>query len=198
MSTAQELIKKYGIDKAFEISIENSWLDICRDIERIERDVFGEYTNSLDGHGQYAVCPTPLRLDVYNTCNFNCAYCFANQSKKRVIVSANTKRLIKSLNTAMNGNDLSGYKNIAGKMIHNRWPLHIGGISDPMPHIEKQRKILWTVLKNIRDYPIVISTKSDLPLIDNNYFYLLRDIRNNLVFQMSLITLKEKNILEPE
>ncbi len=157
------------------------------------------YNNPLSITSQFSFCGLPFRLDTYAGCSIGCKYCFARirggniESKKIKIANPNT--IITRFKNGIN-NQNSG---IISEFIKNRKPLHFGGMSDPFQSIEKTYGISYTVLDYLKsiDYPVVISTKSDL--IGSKKYLELFNGYKSLVIQISISTLDYKNskILEP-
>jgi DNA repair photolyase len=157
------------------------------------------YNNPLSITSQFSFCGLPFRLDTYSGCAIGCRYCFARirggniESKK--IKIANPQIIITRFKNAINKEN-SG---IISEFIKNRKPLHFGGMSDPFQSIEKNYGISYTVLEYLKsiDYPVVISTKSDL-IGSEKYLELFKNYKS-LVIQISISTLDIKNskILEP-
>ena len=198
MIKANELIQKYGFRKAFEVALQNNLLDVAKEIGAIEKRMFGTYRNAISSTTQFPVCPNPLRIDTYNTCPFACSYCFAGNTGKEITVAASVPRIRRVLDKVFNNGKLSGKELSFATMVKNGWPIHVGGMNDIMPPVEKHKKVFYNTLKKISEYehPTIVSTKSHLPLHDDSYVDLFVDMRDNLVFQMSLITMDNWQYLE--
>lgn len=114
---------------------------------------------------QLAFCATPLRLDSYNHCQFNCGYCFARTregyGRDEKLQIANPERLKKRLRRVSDG----VVRSALDEFIQMRIPFQLGGMSDPFSPIElKERRTLQYIrILNEYDYPFIISTKSSLP-----------------------------------
>ncbi len=157
------------------------------------------YNNPLSITSQFSFCGLPFRLDTYSGCAIGCRYCFARirggniESKK--IKIANPKVIIKRFKNAINSDN----PGIISEFIKNRNPVHFGGMSDPFQSIESIYGISYTVLEYLKsiDYPIVISTKSEL-IISKKYLELFKGYKS-LVIQISISTLDQKKskLLEP-
>jgi DNA repair photolyase len=157
------------------------------------------YNNPLSITSQFSFCGLPFRLDTYAGCAIGCRYCFARirggniESKK--IKTANPESIITRFKNGIK-NENSG---IISEFIKNRKPVHFGGMSDPFQSIEKPYGSSYKVLEYLKtiDYPVVISTKSDLIGTDK-YLELFKNYKS-LVIQISISTLDSTNskILEP-
>lgn len=157
------------------------------------------YHNPLSITSQFSFCGLPFRLDTYSGCAIGCRYCFARirggniESKK--IKIANPDVIIKRFQNAIESKN-SG---IITEFIKNRNPVHFGGMSDPFQSIESIYGVSYSVLQYLKsmDYPVVISTKSDL-ILTPKYLDLFKDYKN-LIIQISISTLAERKskILEP-
>ena len=157
------------------------------------------YNNPLSITSQFSFCGLPFRLDTYSGCSIGCKYCFArlrggNINSKKLKVG-DAKSIIKVFENAQKFNN----KGIISEFIRKKVPLHFGGMSDPFQSMEKIYGVSYNVLKYLKsiNYPIVISTKSDLIGTDK-YLSLFRDY-HNLIIQISFSTLDENKskILEP-
>jgi DNA repair photolyase len=138
----------------------------------------------------------PLRLDTYSGCTFNCLYCFSNSRKgnfnNNELKCANADLLIKRFKRALTNETPMG---ILSQCIRKRMPMHFGGMSDPFQPIEEKLQVSLKVLRFLKsiDYPLVISTKSNL-ILKQDYLDVLRDYKS-LIIQISFSTLDEKNSL---
>lgn len=136
---------------------------------------------------QFYFCSLPLRLDPYRSCAFRCTYCFAlarggNTASVQAVLDP--RSLDRRLARVQRGQ-------IAGavdEFLARRQPLHIGGMSDPFPPIERQLGVTLAILNVLadHDYPAIISTKSDL-FAEDPYLAVLG--RGTFIVQMSLSSL---------
>lgn len=147
-------------------------------------------------NSQFYFCPVPFVLDTYQGCTHNCLYCFARTG---MWLRAGTNKRdffeIRGFNSSVlrnlfNGSDQKADTKVLRDCINARIPLHIGGLSDPFQHCEKQENITLEVLKILKEknYPFIISTKSTLAA-EEPYLSLLKF--SNCLVQYSLITLNE-------
>lgn len=189
------LIKEHGFDGAYKVAFDRGDFIICKKIKKLEYDVFGTYKTGMSGTSQFTICSNPVRMDLYNRCKFGCVYCFAENRQDDVVVSVDTKIYIDNLRNSLIGNGKDSFS----VMIRQGWPVHIGGMSDPFPPRERYTHSTFSALEVLSEYnyPAIISTKSDLLLHCNDYVDLISDMKDNLIFQMSLITVNHYEVLEP-
>lgn len=102
-------------------------------------------------------CDLPIRYDTYAGCSHGCKYCFA-QAKGDISV-IRTGEGIDALRKF-----IEGYRTQETQFIDWSIPLHIGGMSDPLQPIERDKRLTYKALLLLRDtqYPFVISTKGAL------------------------------------
>lgn len=157
------------------------------------------YHNPLSVTSQFSFCGLPFRLDTYAGCAIGCRYCFArlrggNINTRKILV-ANPDVIIKKFETAL----ISDNSGIISQFIRRGMPVHFGGMSDPFQSLEKHFQVSYKVLEYLKsiNYPVVISTKSDL-LAENNYLNLIKGYKN-LVVQFSFSSLNEdiSKVMEP-
>lgn len=114
---------------------------------------------------QIPFCATPLRLDSYNHCQFNCSYCFARtregHGRDERLQTANPEALRRRLDRVNKGK----INSLLDEFISRRIPFQLGGMSDPFSAIEQKEKITLKYIRilNEFDYPFIVSTKSSLP-----------------------------------
>lgn len=158
-----------------------------------------KYNNPLSITSQFSFCGLPFRLDTYSGCSIGCKYCFArlrggNINSKKLKV-ANSESIIKIFQNAQKYTNTG----IISEFIRKRVPLHFGGMSDPFQSMEKVYGVSYDVLSYLKsiDYPVVISTKSDL--IGTDKYLKLFEKYENLIIQVSFSTIDEykTKILEP-
>ncbi len=156
------------------------------------------YSTPLSLTSQFPFCGLPLRLDTYLGCTFGCIYC---SSKDR---GGNYKYVVsKPANPAFINNFFTPTKRKRGgvlnQMISRKVPIHMGGMSDPFQPLEIKYRVTQNVLKHLCEieYPIVISTKSDL-LLQEPYLTFLKQNPFILVqFSFSTVIDKKSTVLEP-
>jgi len=149
---------------------------------------------------QFYFCGVPFRLDSYKTCSFNCLYCYARTRggnfgfQKQSF--ADPCKLEKLVRAALIYKKTS---NAILECLFRKVPLHWGGMSDPFQPCENKHKISLMILQILKEYnyPIIISTKSDL-LIKEPYLSILKKYPN-LIVQISLSTSNDslRKKLEP-
>ena len=190
---AIELIQKHGFDIAYEIAFNAGEFETCKQIRKIEFDIFGSY-NGAFGTSQFSICSNPVRLDLYRGCGFGCTYCFAENNHNDYINYSNPQYVVGKIDRVFNGKLNDAF----AVMVREGWPVHIGGMSDPLPCREKYTKATFSAIEAIakHNHPIVLSTKSNLPLHNPEYVSLFADIKDNFIFQMSLITAKHHRQFE--
>jgi DNA repair photolyase len=159
------------------------------------------YQNSLSVTSQFSFCGLPFRLDTYSGCSFNCTYCFARLRGGNIntknLKSANPDYIITRFKNAFENN----YQNpgIILEYIKKQMPVHFGGMSDPFQPIEARNRVSLRVLKYLCSiqYPIVISTKSDI-VSEEPYLSVLKS-NSKILVQFSLSTTIDKlaEIVEP-
>lgn len=160
------------------------------------------YRNIASGTNQILYCSNPLRLDTYQGCEFKCKYCFAHQHRS-ILRQTNPEWAARKIAQAIDGtlNKSNSAMGSFATFVAAGWPIHWGGMADPFPYSEKQRRVSWKVLHQFTQtrHPLIISTKSTVPGLPE-YLSLLKDIKDNLVFQMSIITSNQdtSKLIEPK
>ena len=156
------------------------------------------YKYSIGITSQLPFCSVPFRLDIYNRCQFSCAYCFAKargghrgKSSMRVV---NTDALAARLRRVGSG----VIKSTVDEFFSRRIPLQIGGMSDPFSPVEAKTGAAFAVLKLMKkyNYPILISTstrnqvRSDIDEIlpELNLFYRVSVVGGDRRIRASLQT----------
>ena len=159
------------------------------------------YKNIASGTNQILYCSNPLRLDGYQGCEFGCKYCFANQLRD-TLKSCDPEWAMQKISDAVNGtlNQSNSAMGSFARFVSEGWPVHIGGMADPFPYSEKKLRTMWKILYQFTQtpHPIIISTKSTLPGL-GEYLNLLTQMKDQLIFQMSIITSNQdfSNAIEP-
>jgi DNA repair photolyase len=144
---------------------------------------------------QLPFCSTPLRLDPYNNCQFGCAYCFAasrqGYGRELGLQIANPK----SLRDRLARISVGDVKSALDEFIQQRIPFQLGGMSDPFSPIEIKKGVTLEYLKILAeyDYPVMISTKSDL-ISTAKYFDIVKNSNILIRFSTTVIdpTLRPK------
>ena len=120
---------------------------------------------------QYSFCCNPLSMDLYSGCTHRCKYCFAYSFHKTASCRTNSAefdfdnatickydKFLKKIKPGYVYND-----SLVDHLIKNRQPLHIGGMADPFPlGVEEHFKHAYKFLKQVGDYPLIISTKNPM------------------------------------
>lgn len=149
------------------------------------------YKNFTNITNQLYFCASPIRLDSYNTCQFNCVYCF---SKDRTKDNSN-KGIGNASHKALKNRLIRVEKNIIksamDEMLKERIPIQLGGLHDPFTPIEEKTKTTLELLKVLKehDYPTIISTKGNLYL-NEEYMSLLKDM--NVFVRLSAAGVSEE------
>ena len=128
---------------------------------------------------QCILCDIPIRLDTYVGCSHGCKYCFAEKFRDMKDIEVDeTATQLKGF--------IEGKRNDTTNWCDWNIPLHIGGMSDPLQPVEKQKRVFYECLKVLVDtqYPYVVSTKGRL-LGDEEYLSLIE--KSNGVVQVSLV-----------
>lgn len=134
-------------------------------------------------------CPISLRLDSYVGCDFGCKYCFANSWMKRMYTAMDIHWVrngaLKSLQDRFEKESPKNGPSIEMQCTNRKVPIHWGGNCDPFPSREKELGVTYEFLKYLHDidYPIVMSSKSDM-ILENKYFNLASEIP--FIFQTTI------------
>jgi DNA repair photolyase len=144
------------------------------------------YDLALSVTSQFYFCSLPLRLDCYSRCGFGCTYCFSlarggNFDSGKVKL-ADPDSLQRRLDRVASGQVAS----VLDEFLRHGQPIHLGGMSDPFPPIERRLGIAKRLLRVLaaHKYPTVISTKNSL-VADDDYLELLSDGRFIVQFSIS-------------
>ena len=146
---------------------------------------------------QLAFCATPLRLDSYNNCQFGCTYCFANtrqgHGRKSELKVSNPSSLLKRLQRVEKGDVNSALD----EFIQRRIPFQLGGMSDPFTLIESKKKVTLEYLKILKyyNYPVIISTKSDL-IAEEEYLSILKGSNCYVRFSTTVVEEQYKSMID--
>lgn len=158
------------------------------------------YRYALSITSQFFFCGIPFRLDSSSICSFGCKYCFAlAKSGKR----GNGRQLanVDAISRKIDVANLNSNRelDINGEMLKHKMPLHIGGISDPFAS-KKVSEISLKLLEVLcrHKYPIVISTKNPIYLLQTRVMNLIKS-NPNLIIQISISTSDQEKIeiIEP-
>ena len=152
------------------------------------------YKNFIGFKSIFFFCSLPIRLDSYRGCTFNCLYCFSKKLNNRkpgfhsTVIPANPASLTALMLSVLDKGTTSG---VIKSCLAHRVPIHFGSVSDPFQPLEEKHAVSYDFLKILHhyDYPVIISTKSDL-LLKPKYLSLLRDMK--VVIQISFSTLNNE------
>lgn len=127
---------------------------------------YAHYKHYIGLSSQISFCQVPLRLDVYNQCNFSCSYCFAksrggNRGPRKIQISR-SENLSDRMTRVANGEINSA----VDEFIDRRIPIQLGGMTDPFSPLEARHRAALKHLEILADYdyPTLISTKSAYPV----------------------------------
>lgn len=140
------------------------------------------------------ICGLPVRADTYSGCTFGCTYCFSNNRKimgHNCFKVADLKRLDNNLDRILN-KGIVRKDSLLDTLIADKITWHLGGMSDPFCHYEKDYHITKQFIDITNKYGIslLISTKSDTVYG--------ADIRPELhSFQLSVSNVYNDKSLEP-
>lgn len=161
---------------------------------RILYDVYMKYKYSIAPTSQFYFCSVPLRLDMTPSCPVGCSYCFA--SARWGGVNSNTKTLKYADADTLHKKITGQPSDIISKMLENRMPVHIGGMSDPFANrIITELTASHIKILNAVQYPMIISTKAPHRLLQD-----LRIINiDKTIVQVSMTSILDKlsKSLEP-
>ena len=147
------------------------------------------YRYSLAITSQFFYCGLPLRLDSYSACQYSCQYCFARArggaGRRRPIASADVDALGRRLERVLEHGRI---RSALDEFLGRRQPIHLGGMTDPFPQLERRSRTTHGLLELLANYnyPTIISTKADL-LLDDVYLHTLA--RGTFAVQVSLSSL---------
>lgn len=146
------------------------------------------YAYPLTWTSQFYFCALPLRLDTYRNCSFNCIYCYVRNRGGNFRAKDTAYPDINSLKRKLQNSEPTS---LISQCAMRRLPLHFGGMSEPFGKQEIELKITYNtlLLLNELDYPTLISTKSDLPVVEP-YFSLLKSMKH-VALQFSFSTLDD-------
>ena len=159
-----------------------------------------EYSTPMTVTSQFYFCGIPFRVDTYRGCSHMCKYCFANTRKSGTGFGEDFKpacakiEFFEKIFKKAFSTDRE-YADVNVEFLRHRVPIHLGGMSDPFQHRERNIGISYQFLKLLKDYdyPVAISTKNKL-FTEDKYFGLLGDMK--AMMQVSIIN--ENNIPDME
>lgn len=137
--------------------------------------------------------PFHLDLNIYRGCEHKCQYCFAIYSHKYMESTDYFDEIFIKDNVAeVLDKELSKRK--------TKDVINIGGVCDSYQPIEKETKIMRDVLKVIikHQYPVIISTKSDLILRDIDLIKQLSEVSAvNIAATITCMDENDRKNIEP-
>lgn len=137
---------------------------------------------------QIGFCSTPLRLDSYNRCQFGCGYCYASTrqgfGRDSRFQASNSTSLRKRFDRVFAGQIASALD----EFIQKRIPFQLGGMSDPFSKIEEKSQVTLEYLRILKEYeyPVIISTKSDL-IANDEYLDALSNSNSYVRFSTTVV-----------
>jgi DNA repair photolyase len=151
-------------------------------------------------------CNLPLRIDPYLGCEHNCTYCYARAQKTRL--KKWNPESPKPLNTSLFERHISKVlalrkppKNPTDRALWYKVPIRIGTDTDPFQPCERKLKITKRTLEifNAKEYPYIITTKSDM-VAEDEYISLLKESPAGVIVQFTIVSLNENLMkkLEPK
>lgn len=148
------------------------------------------YSYDLSLSSQFYFCSLPLRFDTYSKCQFACDYCFARSrggQRPAGIKVSDTGRLARRLQRLDDGQEP---RSVVDEFLTRRMPVHLGGMADPFPPMERHTRITAASLEVLARHriPAVISTKGVL-CREQPWLDLLKSGRFHV--QMSLSTIDD-------
>lgn len=163
--------------------------------------IIPEFYKTPFGISDCDICLNALRCDTYSDCIFGCKYCFA-RDKLMTLYSAFydgwEQGMIRptKIETLEDGfkQAYSRKGSVSDWKLGLRWghAIHFSTLTDPFQPVERRLGISLQFLKLVKEYdhPLIISTKSILPLEDD-YVRAISDLKN-VILQVSLPTSNEK------
>lgn len=148
------------------------------------------YEYALSITSQFYFCGIPFRLDPTPKCGLDCRYCFAMARGGRRTATdqiVDVAFISRKVRRAMSMQDER--LDVNGELLRHRVPVHFGGISDPFSSRKASlatRELLQ--LLNQYQYPIVLSTKNTVGLLNEDILDLLKG-NPNIIIQVSVTTL---------
>lgn len=154
------------------------------------------YKNPIMITSQFTMCGNCFRADTYRGCDFGCKYCFANNRQGNFAVKDEIAAIHLIEKWMFEAIEKGETNNIKKELLHNRVPLHLGGMADPFQKRELKYGITKEFLKLTAKYkyPVNISTKTDN--LTDEYFKILNPEHHT--FQISLIGLTDNYIRKYE
>jgi len=119
-------------------------------------------------------CPPKLSFSPYVGCSHGCLYCYATSYIPNFSKVREKKKVVEKLKNEV--------KNLQPSM-----PISIANSSDPYPEIEKKLELTRSCLQILKNFPLLIVTKSDLVVRDID---LLSSM--NVVVSITITTLDKK------
>lgn len=165
--------------------------------------------------GEVCDCSMPVALDTYNTCSYNCLYCFAffqkshtdisykydlNNSKNREVRSVNPEKIRNLFTNCLNDDPQTPAEKQMYPYIKDRVTIQWNGLADGFDEWERQFGVTLELLKFFDeiDYPLSMGTKATWWTEDNRYMKLMKKHPHNWHMKVSINTLDEQKALAME
>ena len=159
--------------------------------------------------GEVCDCSMPLALDTYNTCSYNCLYCFAffqkshtdisykqdlGNSKNREVRSVNPQKIRDLFTNCLNDDPKTVAEKQMYPYIRNRVTIQWNGLADGFDEWERMYGVTLELLEFFDeiDYPLSMGTKATWWTEDSRYMDLFSKHTHNWHMKMSINTLDEK------
>ena len=158
--------------------------------------------------GEVCDCCMPLALDTYNTCSYNCLYCFAffqkshtdisykqdlSNSKHREVRSVNPDKIRTMFTNCLNDEPKSDVEKQLYPYVRNKVTMQWNGLADGFDEWEREYGVTLELLKFFDeiDYPLSMGTKGTWWTTDHGYMDLFKNHSHNWHMKMSINTLDE-------
>jgi DNA repair photolyase len=160
-----------------------------------------EYHEYIGIKSLFYFCSLPLRLDSYHGCEHGCLYCFSRKLNNRKsgfynrAVPANPDKFVRLMGSV---NSRKGNVSLITSFLQRKVPIHFGCVSDPFQPQEKKSKVSLVFLRTLQEmnYPVVISTKSDLILM-KDYISVLKKMSVSIQISFSTFNNDIAKKIEP-
>jgi len=155
------------------------------------------YRHSAGLTSQVFFCGMPLRIDTYNQCQFDCAYCFAKMRGGHRGSARFSAASVEAIESRLERVSKGQIKSALDEFIARRIPFQLGGMVDPFTAAEDKYQVTRALLSVLaeHDYPTVISTKNPrafnaqtISQLQNGNFYVR--------FSISMLDLKVRSLFE--
>ena len=158
--------------------------------------------------GEVCDCSLPVALDTYNTCYYNCLYCFAffqkshwdkdykkdlKDSKNRNVRSVNPTKVKQLFLNCLNDEPKTPAEKQMYPYIKNRVTVQWNGLADGFDEWEREYGVTLELLRFFDeiDYPLSMGTKATWWTEDDRYMSLMEKHKDNWHMKVSINTLDE-------